>query len=182
MGDQSRRPRDGPLRVAVTGTPGVGKTTATERVDTELDVFHLNDVIREEGLYDGEDQQRSSVVADMEAVAGYLDDRADVLFESHLAHQFAADRVIVLRCCPEVIESRLRDRGEGDSSARENAEAEALDVILGEAVERHGRDTIYEIDATDMDPDAVAAEIEAVVGGERAPAVGDVSFIDYLEA
>jgi len=41
------------MRVAVTGTPGTGKSTATERLDTDLDVIHLNDVILEEGLTTG---------------------------------------------------------------------------------------------------------------------------------
>lgn len=37
------------MRVAVTGTPGVGKTTATALIDTTLDVVNLNDLVRDEG-------------------------------------------------------------------------------------------------------------------------------------
>ncbi|MFB6087910.1 MAG: adenylate kinase family protein [Haloarculaceae archaeon] len=169
------------MRVAVTGTPGTGKTTATERVETDLDVLHLNDVIREEGLISGEDEARGSAIADLDAVEEYLAGREDVLFESHLAHRFPADRVVVLRCAPEKIERRLRERGESAESARENAESEALDVVLSEAVDRHGTDSVYEVDATDLSPDEVAAAIESVVAGERDPAAGTVSFIDYLD-
>jgi adenylate kinase len=168
------------MRVAVTGTPGTGKTTATTALSTELSVIHLNEVIREAGLYGDRDDDRDSVIADFDAVESYLADREDVVFESHLAHNFDADRVVVLRAHPETIERRLAERGESPESVAENAESEALDVVLAEAVERHGEDSVYEIDTTGRDPDAVAAAIAAVIEGERDPAVGTVSFIDYL--
>ncbi|MFD1515508.1 adenylate kinase family protein [Halomarina rubra] len=188
------------MRVAVTGTPGTGKTTATETLDYA--VVHLNDVIREEGLHDGEDPDRASLYADFEALEEWLAANASaddetVVVESHLAHHFDADRVVVLRCHPESLESRLRERGETEEKARENdastkspqaltryarenAEAEALDVILGEAVQRHGLESVYEIDTTDRTPEAVAEELRAVLADEREPSAGDVDFTGYL--
>jgi adenylate kinase len=168
------------VRVAVTGTPGTGKTTATERLDTDLDVLHLNEVIKEEGFSTGVDEDRGSLVADLDRLSEWLDGRDDVLFESHLAHHFEADRVIVLRAHPETIVERLRERGDDDSKAYENAESEALDVVLSEAVEEHGMESVYEIETTDRDPDEVAGEIQAVVDGERDPSAGTVSYIDWL--
>ncbi len=168
------------MRVAVTGTPGTGKTTATDLLDTDLDVIHLNDVIEREELTTGRDAERDSLVADLDAVQGWLGDRDGVLVESHLAHHLGADRVVVLRCHPEQLEARLGERGESEASANENAESEALDVVLSEAVERHGLDSVYEIETTDRSPDAVAAEIERVVDGDREPSAGEVSYVEYL--
>jgi adenylate kinase len=191
------------MRVAVTGTPGTGKTTATALLGSEvpltppLSVVHLNEVIREHDLSEGVDAARDSLVADMDAVATHLDDHeatADgpgLLVESHLSHRLEADRVVVLRAHPETIETRLRERNEDDGAAakspeslaryaRENAQSEALDVLLGEAVERHGAENVYEIDTTDRDPAAVAREIAAVVAGERDPSAGTVDFTAYL--
>ena len=172
------------MRVAVTGTPGTGKTTAVERLaadyDTGLEVVHLNEVIREEGLTTGHDEERDSAIADLDAVAEYLDGMDDVLVESHLAHHVDADRVVVLRCRPEELSDRLTERGEPAPKAEENAESEALDVVLSEAVNRHGEGSVYEIDTTDRTPDEVAAAVAAVVVGEREPSAGTVSFVDYL--
>ena len=168
------------MRVAVTGTPGTGKTTASKLVETELEVIGLNDLVRSEGLTTGTDEKRDSLVADIDAVAARLSDRDDILIESHLAHHFEADRVVVLRCLPTKLKERLLDRGDAERKAEENAEAEALDVILSEAVDRHGLDTVYEIDTTDRSAEAVAEEIEAVVDGERSPSAGTVDFTDYL--
>lgn len=204
--------RDHPLRVAVTGTPGTGKSTATDRLadrladvaeaaepapptgtadaplldDDCVDVVHLNDVIEEAELYDDVDEERDSVVVDLGALNAWVEDYVDasdalvVVLDSHLAHHLDADRVVVLRCQPEALEQRLLDRGEPPAKATENAESEALDVVLGEAVEIHGPDAVYEIETTDSDPDAVADEIAAVVTGDRAPSAGTVDYIDYL--
>jgi len=176
------------MRVAVTGTPGTGKTTATrllaDREGFAPEVVHLNDVVREEGLVESTDEERDSLVVDLDAVREYLDAEypadADLLVESHLAHLLDAERVVVLRAHPERILERLQERGETEASAAENAESEALDVVLSESVDRHGANAVYEVDTTDRDPDAVADEIAAVVDGERDPAVGIVDFTDYL--
>jgi len=168
------------VRVAVTGTPGTGKTTATDLVETDLDVIHLNEVIKSEDLSLGEDAERDTLVADLDAVEAWLGDREDVLVDSHLSHHLPVDRVVVLRCHPEELARRLRERGEPDAKAEENAESEALDVVLSEAAEEHGLDAVYEIDATDRSPESVAGEIERVVAGDRDPSAGEVSYIDYL--
>ena len=169
------------MRVAVTGTPGTGKTTATTLLEPDHEVIHLNEVLEEEGLYTDVDEERDSVVADLEGLADWLEGRDDVVIESHLAHHLDADRVAVLRCQPAALEARLRERGEPSAKAKENAESEALDVILAEAVERHGLESVYELDTTDREPEAVARDLEAVIAGEREPSAGEVDFLAYLD-
>jgi adenylate kinase len=172
------------MRVAVTGTPGTGKTSATRLLESAdggaHSVIHLNELIEsDEALWTERDDDRGSLVADLEAIADRLGDW-DGILESHLAHYFDADRVVVLRCAPELLEDRLTDRGEPPAKARENAESEALDVILSEAVERFGREHVHEIDTTEREPEAVAEEIAAVVDGDREPTAGTVDFTGYL--
>jgi len=182
------------MRVAVTGTPGTGKTSAVEALEASedgvpngLDVIHLNEVIEPEGLYEERDEERDSLVVDFDAITEYLDGRDDVVIESHLAHHLDVDRVIVLRCAPEEIERRLEQRGEddpakaeSDASIAENAESEAIDVILAEAVDRHGREAVYEIETTDRTPETVASEIRAAIVGDREPSAGTVDYTDYF--
>ncbi|MFC4246578.1 adenylate kinase family protein [Natribaculum luteum] len=169
------------MRVAVTGTPGTGKTTASRLLETDLEVIHLNEVIEDEELYTEIDEDRGSVIVDLEAASEWLEGRDDVVIESHLAHRFDADRVTVLRCHPDELERRLLERGENEAKAVENAESEALDVILAGAAEEHGLESVYEIDTTDLEPAAVAAELEAVIRGDREPSAGTVDFVEYLE-
>lgn len=186
--------------VALTGTPGTGKTTVSALVADRLglEVVHLNDAIREAGLFSERDVDRDSLVADLDAVEAWLADyRAaggerpageaaasdgdpDLLVESHLAHLLDVDRAIVLRCHPESLKPRLRERGESEASVAENAESEALDTILAAAVDRHGDEAVWEIDTTDRAPEAVADDVVAAIGGDTEPRVGVVDFIEYL--
>ena len=170
-----------PTRLAVTGTPGTGKTTATEQLAADIDaeIIHLNDAIREFDLYSERDADRDSLVTDLDAVRDHLGEWTGIL-ESHLAHHVDADRVVVLRCEPSVLEARLLERGDPAEKARENAESEALDVVLSEAVDRHGPDAVYEIDTTDRAPEWVASEIRAIRRGDREPTAGTVDFTGYL--
>lgn len=174
------------MRVAVTGTPGTGKTTAVRKLEkrdeigSSFAVIHLNDVIKKEKLTSGYDEERDSVIVDFEAVEEWLAGRDDIVFESHLAHHFNADRVVVCRCHPDELETRLELRDESQESIEENAESEALDVILTEAVENYGLERVYEIETTDRSPEEVVEEIAAVVAGEREPSAGEVSYVDYL--
>ena len=168
------------MRVAVTGTPGTGKTSATAELETDLEVIHLNEIIESEGLYTEIDADRESLVADIEAIEEWLGDREDVIVESHLAHYLDADAVVVLRCHPETLRDRLESRGEPIAKAEENAESEALDGILIEALDRHGEEAVFEIDTTDRTPAETAREIERVIAGERVPTAGNVDFTDYL--
>jgi adenylate kinase len=172
------------VRVALSGTPGTGKTTATSDGRLDVPVVHLNEAVRDAGLHEGTDPERGSLVADLDAVREWLDANApagDHVVESHLAHRLPADRVVVLRCRPERLRERLLERGEPEASARENAESEALDVVLGEAVAEHGLKRVYEVDATDRAPEAVADAIRAVLAGEREPSAGDVDFTDHVQ-
>ncbi len=168
------------MRVAVTGTPGTGKTTATKLLEFEIEVVHLNDLIDSAKLTTGADEARGSLIADMDAIEAELADEDEVLIESHLAHHLNVDRVAVLRCHPDELKRRLLERGETRQKAEENAEAEALDVILSEAVDRHGLDAVYEIDTTEREPESIATEIESVYTGARPPSAGTVDFIEYL--
>lgn len=165
-------------RLAVTGTPGTGKTSATKLLDTDRTV-HLNELIRDEHLWQTRDESRGAVEADLEAVRARLDGWEGIV-ESHLAHYLSADAVVVLRCHPNQLESRLRERGASQDKIAENAESEALDVILSEAVSHHSRDTVYEIDTTEMAPTTVAGEIRAVMRGTRSPSTGIVDFTDFF--
>lgn len=170
------------MRWAITGTPGTGKTSAARRLRLDRPVIHLNDLISDQGMHRGRDEERDTAIADIGALRAWLAEQPeDVVVESHLSHQLPVDRVVVLRCDPSELRRRLGKRYEGpgdDARIEENLESERLDLILAEAVDEHGADRVYEIDTTGKPPDHVAGAIEDAVLGRRQPTVGNVSFLE----
>ena len=63
-----------------------------------------------------------------------------------------------------MLRQRLEARGWGPEKVRENVEAEAIDVILQEAVTN--LPFVYEVDTTDLTPEATADAILAVLQGK----------------
>ncbi|MFB6254282.1 MAG: adenylate kinase family protein [Halobacteriaceae archaeon] len=168
------------MRVALTGTPGTGKTTVSEHLDTSLEIYHLNEIIEEHGFISDTDSKRNSDIPDLQALQTFLAEKDDILFESHLAHYLPADKYIVLRCAPPEIKTRLQQKSESDASIEENVETEMLDIILQETVEKRDPEQIFEIDTTNSTPNTVANEIKAIIDGNRDPSFGTVSFAEYI--
>lgn len=159
--------------IALTGTPGTGKTTVCaiigrhSRYRKQFKIIDLNKLVLDETLYSGKDEARDTYIADMERLEKRVEQEIskmkgfDVILEGHLAHLLPADAVIVLRAHPLAIKCRLSEKGYSSNKIKENADAEALDVILVESVEICRN--VFEIDTTDMDPAAVVKSVVSVV-------------------
>lgn len=157
------------MRLALTGTPCVGKTTvAAELADRGHEVHDVNALV-ESGMSLGRDEDRDSLLADVDALRDALSD-ADGVLESHLSHLLNADTCVVLRCHPD----ELGRRG----ANRENREAEALDAVLIDAAAHC--DDLHEIDTTDRSPDEVADLVEQVMRGEAEFPPGRIDWTDWL--
>jgi adenylate kinase len=169
------------MMTGITGTPGTGKSAAADVLATRGHrVVHLGGTVAPYVI--GEDRDRGTEIVDHEAWAAAFSP-VDGIVEGHLAHFLPCDRVVVLRCRPDVLVARLRGRGYPEAKCRENAEAEALDVILVETLERHPEETVRELDTTASSREETAARIEDFIAGRLAPEVGTVDWSDYfLEA
>ena len=152
------------MKFAVTGTPGVGKTSSSALVRS-VKVVHVNDIVDGCGAVVGFDERRRTKEVDVEKVGRAVSEmEGDLLLEGHFSHLLGAEVAIVLRCSPKVLGERLAGKGWSAEKVRENVEAEAVDVILVEAVENVPE--VCEIDTTSRTPAEVAAAIEEIVAGE----------------
>ncbi|HDQ08502.1 MAG TPA: adenylate kinase [Methanoculleus sp.] len=166
------------MMIALTGTPGCGKSTVAEILrDRGWTVIRQNDTT---GHYELEkDADRDTVVIDEEMWAEEFVPFEGII-EGHLTHLIPANRVVILRCRPDILAGRLRERGYGPEKVSENAEAEALDVILVEALEIHPASRICEIDTTGKSPEETAGAIEAFIHGECPNPCTHVDWSAYL--
>ena len=126
------------MRVAVTGTPGVGKTTLAEAMRRHgWRVVDVKRWAREVGAVVGHDAQDQADVIDVERLRLHVlpDDGERVAYEGHLSHFLPLDVAWVVRCDPDLLRERLALRGYPPGKVEENVEVEALDLILQEALE-----------------------------------------------
>lgn len=155
--------------VAVSGTPGTGKSTLAETLGRKGHrVVDVGDFAKEMGIVSGRDAKRRSLEVDVEeldlALRKELPSGA-VFLVGHLSHLLTVDLIIVLRCNPSVLRDRLKKRRWSARKIQENIEAEACDVILIEALER-SKD-VCEIDTTDLSLEEVAAAVDDILAGKR---------------
>ncbi len=181
------------MLIGITGTPGTGKTSVTRLMENDplYQVIHLNELIKEEKLYCEVDTERDCVVADMDMVYKRVLELQDksysvTIVDSHLSHHIA-DIVIVLRTSPAKLKGRLEKRKYSVEKVRENLEAEALDIILAEAVD--WCEKVFELDTTGGTVDGTFKDIGKIIKGlkrgeteelEQAYRPGSVDWSNYL--
>lgn len=166
------------MKVALTGTPGTGKSSVSRMVGEGFRVIDINELVRERYNV-GADPERGSLIADIDGLRDCVEKLAgNVILEGHLTHLLPVDKIIVLRASPRALQTRLKARGWSDRKIRENLEAEALDIILVEAMDVS--DEVYEIDTTDRDMAQVAAAVREIIAGTDKYRPGSVDFSEEM--
>lgn len=159
------------MLVAVTGTPGTGKSSLSAELRRRgHEVVDADEHIRKNGLLGEWDALRDTYEVDVgglnDSLEQYRGKGGTVFLDSHLSHHCDCSAIIVLRCEPKVLAGRLRARGYPEAKVRENVQAECLDVILCEAA-----DTgipVAEIDCTAGSPAEAADLVERIIKGGTA--------------
>jgi adenylate kinase len=167
------------MMCGITGTPGTGKSMVGEELSRRgHKVIHLTDTV---GPYvSGNDEERDARIIDVDRwVAEFVP--VDGFVEGHLAHLLPCDRIIVLRCRPDVLKTRLSLRKYRVEKIWENTDAEAMDVCLIETVDEYEPSRILEIDTTDHDVPYCADQIERFVKGEIPAGFGTIDWSEFLE-
>lgn len=170
------------MLVALTGTPGTGKTAICERLREEgYQVVNLNELAFEANTVVGVDPERDVDIVDVEALREKVSGlENDIIFlDGHFSHLMNVDLSIVLRCNPNELKKRLEAKNWDEKKVRENVEAEAVDAITIESVDSV-KET-YEVDTTERTVDqTVEAVLQIVQGQKEAYRIGQVDWSEVI--
>lgn len=157
--------------IALTGTPGTGKSSVSKLLRKKYKVLALGRIITKYKLYSRYDKKRETYVASLGKIAEFLRkhamDKPDLIIDSHLAHLLPKnmiDLVIVLRCEPNMLEKRLKKKGWKKEKVQENKEAELIGVISFEARQKHKK--VYEIDTSKKSLKEIYSIIQMILNGK----------------
>ncbi|MFB6076035.1 MAG: adenylate kinase family protein [Candidatus Aenigmatarchaeota archaeon] len=163
------------MLIAITGTPGTGKTTISKKLSEYLgyEYVSVNDLARKNEYIIGKDEERDAEEVDIVKLRE-LELNGDKVLDGHLSHFIPSDITIVLRCRPDVLKKRMQGKGWDNEKIQENLEVEILGIISSEA--KGEQERVYEINNTIKSPDETVEEIADVVDGNES-----IETIDWLE-
>ncbi len=173
--------------IFISGTPCTGKTTLAGELSKRLgaNLVKINELAIGNNLVLGTDSKKDYKIIDidkLDTLLGEIIPDLDnlVIVEGHLSHLCnGADKVIILRVHPDILEKRLANRNYSESKIRENLEAEALDVCGAEAYEKYD-EKVCEIDASNLAIDEIINDVVDVIFDKKDFPFGKIDFMHWL--
>ncbi len=141
------RNQEAVFSIGVIGTPGCGKTTLCEQLP--FPVISLTHLAQQSDNL-GKIEPDGSRAMDVEKMAAeFVQPSETTLYDGHLAHYMPVDALIILRCPPSQLQTRLELRGYNSEKVKANVEVEMLggpwnDLIDDERPKFEGLDGVLD--------------------------------------
>tara|TARA_B110000116_G_scaffold123956_1_gene107574 strand:- start:526 stop:1125 length:600 start_codon:yes stop_codon:yes gene_type:complete len=157
-------------RIAITGTPGSGKTSVAEfgltnsNRDWSVSIISDKELAEKNGFLGKIDSNDGAQPIDVEQLVTTLSEQwaqppeNDTLIDGHLSHLLPVDAIVIIRCNPEVLQIRMKERGWSKSKIDENAEWELLGAAWNDERE-WGNTPVLELDSTETSVDSLFSHI-----------------------
>ncbi|KAI5171279.1 adenylate kinase [Nematocida sp. LUAm3] len=132
-----------PIRILITGTPAVGKTTFSKYLQriTKYRLVNMSDLIEKKCLYSSKNTDYDSLEYSPKKVMSYLkrkiSQKKSYIFDTHdpeTVSFLSFDLIIVLTADLSVLGDRYKERGYNEVKIEENIEVEIMEVVYNEAI------------------------------------------------
>ena len=148
--------------IAITGTPGVGKTTIVELFsEGDFTILSVKDLAKQYGCEGDFDESTQSMDIDIHRLAEQFESNLldDAIVDGHLSHFLEVDGIVILRCNPSVLQERLAKRDYSESKIKANVEWEMISGTWSEIIEFELEQPILELDTTNSSPTEIYEQI-----------------------
>jgi adenylate kinase len=142
--------------IAITGTPGVGKTTIVELLSAaNFTIISVKDLAKQYDCEGDFDEATQSMDIDIHRLAEQFETESlgDTIVDGHLSHLLDVDAIIILRCKPSLLQERLAKRGYSEPKITANVEWEMIAGTWSEIIEFELDQPILELDTTNCEPE-----------------------------
>ena len=181
--------------VVISGTPGTGKTTVSEKISEKINakVISLNDFSISEKITCGYDVKRDTYIIDIDKLIPRIKNLIEqyrkkkyetLILESHFADivpKEFIDYAIVLRCDPEELSLRLKKKGYNEQKVKENIQTEFLNNCANYFIQKQIDAPILEIDTTNLSVENMANIIIEIIVFKKNLEKYRIGKIDWLK-
>lgn len=153
--------------IAISGTPGTGKTAVANELKKIADVntISIASVLAMKKIPYEYDKKRGTKAVSIRnlkiAIRKEIKKEKTNVIEGHLSHFLDADLTIILRCRPDVLIKRMQRRKWTKNKIAENVQSEILDAATIEALNK--RNNVIEIDTSAKKPKEIAQVIKKLL-------------------
>jgi adenylate kinase len=172
-----------PLRIAVSGVPGCGKTSLCEY--SKGDTISVLDLAKKHDTIIPETLNLDTVEIDVELLNDNLVEKwknapqNNLFIDGHLSHHLPVDCIVLLRCRPDILENRLKTRNWTKEKISENVEFELLSSIINEL---DTNISTLEIDTTNTPPLEIFDEVNEWIRGNKETRMLEIDWIAELHS
>ena len=180
---QSPRVVEGGFRLALSGTPGTGKSTIASLLNGQgYTIISLESLANKYDCLGEVDSSDNSKPIDLEKlyhllnIAWSKESEYPIIVDGHLSHQLPCDATVILRCQPDILQTRLENRDYTKEKIQGNVEWE---LIGGPWNDKDTSDGWLELDTTEHNPNEILEYILKWIQDGFKPTTEDTE-IDWI--
>lgn len=183
--------------VIISGTPGCGKTTISNYMSNiiKAKVITLNELVIKKDFVLEFDEKRETYVVDFNNLIPYIvsiikknknkeNQAGFLIIEGHFSDIVPDNYIdfgIVLRCHPDELFNRLKERGYNRNKIIENIQAEILGNCVNYLLKKKIKNPLFEVDTTHLKEEFVANVIIGIINNDIKVEDYYIGKIDWLE-
>jgi adenylate kinase len=139
------------MRLILTGSPGVGKTSVAKKIAKKLGFTYINEkdfALKNSIGFFNDDNELEIPLKEFEKKANsFLVNNKNVVFEGHLLCEMKlfVDKVFLLRVDPEILEFRLEQRNYSPLKIMDNVFCEGIDYCKKKVLKNYSKNKIIEV-------------------------------------
>ena len=181
--------------IIISGTPGCGKTSVAKELSNLISgrIISLNELAISEDFSFEYDEDRKTLIVDFKIFLPYVLKKIKkikkinpsfLIIESHFSDIIPnkiVDYIFILRCYPDELVNRLKEKNYNSKKITENIQAEILGNCVNYFIKKKTKKPLFEIDTTHLTIESVAKTIKRIITGKENLQNYYIGKIDWLE-
>ena len=181
--------------IIISGTPGCGKTSVAKELSNLISgrIISLNELAISEDFSFEYDEDRKTLIVDFKIFLPYVLKKIKkikkinpsfLIIESHFSDIIPnklVDYIFILRCYPDELVNRLKEKNYDSKKITENIQAEILGNCVNYFIKKKTKKPLFEIDTTHLTIESVAKTIKRIITGKENLQNYYIGKINWLE-